>query len=88
VKWKVFSRACIVIFAVSTWKIFSTQEAALSKFNCFFIQNASDRVDEFLNVIANAYAVQALISVIFQAQPQQKNEFLFFHSRQLETVLA
>jgi hypothetical protein len=60
----------------------------LSKFNCFFIQNASDRVDEFLDVIATAYAVRALISVVFQTQPQQKNEFLFFHYRKLETVLA
>jgi hypothetical protein len=80
VKRKILRRAQINVLAVLARKIFPADDAALQKHHLFVIQNAGECVNEFFDIVVAAYAEDTLLSVVFQPEPQQKNEFFFFNA--------
>jgi hypothetical protein len=87
-KRQVLRRTRFNVLAVLAREILPAGDAALHEAHNVIVQDSSDGVNEFFDVVKTDYAEGALFPIIFQPQPQQQNELLFFHSRQPESFLV
>jgi len=59
----------------------------LSKRNLLNAQDVGNRVPQLLNVVVAANAKNALLPVVLQTKPQQKNKLFFLNAGKPETFL-
>jgi hypothetical protein len=85
---KIFRGTQIKVLAILTGKITAADDATLQKQHPFAIQNARDYINKLFNIVKAAYGEDTLLSIVLQTKPQQKNEFVFFHTRKFERLLV